>query len=73
MTFAGFIDRGIFNFGDETLTLPTTVDWSIIATTLVSWYYCTYRVTYIPKDPKRAFVDQEAEATKKYDEVTRDA
>lgn len=73
MTYAGFINRGVFNFGDEILTLPSTVDWSVIATTLVSWYYCTYKVTYVPKDSKQTFKEQEEKAKKKFDEVTSDA
>lgn len=73
MTYAGFIDRGIFNFGDETLALPSTVDWSVILTTLLSWYYCTYKVTYIPKSTKKTYKEQEERANQKYDEVMNNA
>ncbi|WP_154168922.1 hypothetical protein [Vibrio metschnikovii] len=73
MTYAGFIDRGIFNFGDEKLALPSTVDWSVIFTTLLSWYYCTYKVTYEPKPTKKAFKDQEERANQKFDKVMNNA
>lgn len=73
MTYAGFIDRGIFDFGEDRLSLPSTVDWSVIIATLISWYYCTYKVAYIPKDSKEAYREQEEKARKKFDEVIKRA
>ncbi|MEE1673617.1 hypothetical protein SNR37_003043 [Agarivorans aestuarii] len=73
MTYAGFIDRGVFNFGDETLALPSTVDWSVIFTTLLSWYYCTYKVTYVPKSMKKTYKEQDERANQKFDEVMNHA
>ncbi|MEZ8255556.1 hypothetical protein [Vibrio splendidus] len=73
MTYAGFIDRGVFNFGDEKLALPSTVDWSVIFTTLLSWYYCTYKVTYVPKSTKKTYKEQEERANQKFDEVMNNA
>lgn len=73
LVYTGVIDRTVFNFGESDISLPSNIDLTIICSTLISWYYCTYKVTYNPNSPIKSYQKQHESNRQKFDEVIRNA
>lgn len=73
LMYSGVVARNLFSLGDlpSNITYPTTADLSIILTTLLVWYYCMYKESYLPNEPSANYQGEQDSNFKKFDGVIK--